>query len=147
LRGGGGGGTGLRAGSTIAFFNCFDFAGLAFAALTGTGFLCCLAGGAGLRAGAFAFGLTLETARLAEGEAARLGGGDLRAGAAFVALPFVCLPLAVALLAAAVEADLVFDLGALRAGALSDAERLTSGLGRAVLPANARFFAEDDVEF
>jgi hypothetical protein len=113
--------------------------------LTGTGFLCCLAGGAGLRAGALA--LTLEAARLGEGAAARLGGGDLRAGAAFVALLFAALLLAEVLLAAAVEPDLVFDLGALRAGALSDAERLTSGLGRTVLPANARFFAEDDVEF
>jgi hypothetical protein len=100
-----------------------------------------------LRAGALALALTLEAARFAEGEAARLGGGDLRAGAAFVALPLAGLPLAEALLAAAVEPDLVFDLGALRAGAFSDAERLTSGLGRAVLPANARFFAEDDVEF
>jgi hypothetical protein len=91
--------------------------------------------------------LTLEAARLGEGEAARLGGGDLRAGAALVVLLFAALLLAEVLLAAAVEPDLVFDLGALRAGAFSDAERLTSGLGRAVLPANARFFAEDDVEF
>jgi hypothetical protein len=86
--------------------------------------------------------LTLEDARFGEGEAARLGEGDLRAGTAFAALPFNGLPLA-----AAVEPDLVFDLFALRAGALSDAERLTRGLGRAVLPANARFFAEGDVEF
>ena len=121
--------------------------------MTGTGFLCCFAGGALLRAGALA--LTLEAAaRLEDVEAARLGAGDLRVGGddlraatAFVALPFATLPLAEVLLAAAVEPDRVFDLGALRAGALSDAERLTSGLGRAVLPANARFFAEGDVEF
>lgn len=99
-----------------------------------------------MREGALA--LTLEAAaRLEDVEAARLGAGDLRAGAAFVDFPFACLPLAEVLLAAAVEPDRVFDLGALRAGALSDAERLTSGLGRAVLPANARFFAEGDVEF
>jgi hypothetical protein len=79
--------------------------------------------------------------------AARLGDDVLRAGAAFTALPLVKALLAVALLAAAVEPPLVFDLGALRAGAFSDAERLTSGLGRTVLPANVRFFAEDAVEF
>jgi hypothetical protein len=61
----------------------------------------------------------------------------LRAGAAFAALP----------LAEAVEPDFVPDLGALRAGAFSDDERLTIGLGRAFLPANVRFFAEDAGEF
>jgi hypothetical protein len=49
--------------------------------------------------------------------------------------------------AAAVEVDLAVDLGALRAGAFSDAERFTSGFGRALLLANARFFAEDGEEY
>jgi hypothetical protein len=40
----------------------------------------------------------------------------------------------------------VFDFVALRAGACSAGERLTIGLGRADLPVNARFLAEDVVE-
>jgi hypothetical protein len=96
------------------------------------------AGGAGLRAGALALILA----------AACLGAGDLRAGTDFATLPLAeALFLAVMFLAAAAEPDFVFDLGALRAGAFSDNDRLTSSLGRTVLPANARFFAEDAVEF
>ncbi|HEX8923032.1 MAG TPA: hypothetical protein VF766_16270 [Pyrinomonadaceae bacterium] len=98
-----------------------------------------LAGGAGLRTGALA--LTLEATAFFWVEtaffAADFGADALRAGALFAALP----------LAEAVEPDFVTDLGALRAGALSDDERLTIGLGRAFLPANVRFFAEDVGEF
>jgi len=50
---------------------------------------------------------------------------------------------AVLLLAEAAGADLAPALVALRAGALSEAERFTRGFGREALPANVRFFAED----
>jgi hypothetical protein len=104
-------------------------AGAAFAALTGAAFFVCLAGGAGflLRAGALTF----------DAAAAFFGAAALREGAAFAALP----------LAPAFEPALVFDLAALRAGAFSDDERLTIGLGRALFPASVRFLAEDDGEF
>jgi hypothetical protein len=57
----------------------------------------------------------------------------LRAGAPFAVLPLVEV----------VRVDLAPDLVALRAGALSEAERFTSGFGRADLPANVRFFTVD----
>jgi hypothetical protein len=93
--------------------------------LAATGFPCFLTGGAGFRATALALGLAVATRFAAE---------LFRAGAAF----FTAL-----LLAAAVGGVFALVLGALRAGAFSDDERLTIGLRRAFLPANARFFAED----
>ncbi|HEX8843591.1 MAG TPA: hypothetical protein VF791_03055 [Pyrinomonadaceae bacterium] len=69
--------------------------------------------------------------------AAFFGADALRAGA----------DLTVLLLAAELTADLTFDFVALRAGALSDEERFTSGFGRIVLLANVRLFAEDVWEF
>ena len=96
-----------------------------------------LAGCASLRAGALALTLTFE-------EAAFFGADGLRAGAALAVLP---LTKALLPLAATLEPDLVFDFVALRAGAFSEDERLTIGLGRAVLPPNLRFFAEDAGEF
>ena len=102
--------------------------GRAFTALAKTGCLDFLAGGAGLRAGAFC--LTLEE------EDAFFGAGGFRAGATFVALP----------LAVAAEPDFVLDFEALRAGAFSDSERLTTGFGRAVLAPSFLFFAEDAEE-
>jgi hypothetical protein len=110
-------------------------AGAAFAAaLTGAAFF--LAGGAGLllRAGV----LTFEAFEAFVAAAtAFFGAGALRAGAAFADLPF----------APALAPALVLDLGALRAGAFSEDERLTIGFGRALFPANVRLLAEDGVEF
>ena len=99
--------------------------------MTDTCFAGFLAGNAGFRAGAFAFALE---------EAALFGAEGLRAGAALAVLP---LTTALLLLAAVLEPDFVFDFAALRAGAFSEDERLTIGLGRAVLAPNLRFFAED----
>lgn len=91
--------------------------------LAATGFPCFLTGGAGFRAVVLALGLT----------ATRFAAELFRAGPALAAL----------LLAAAVGTAFAPVLGALRAGAFSDDERLTIGLRRAFLPANVRFFAED----
>ena len=66
-----------------------------------------------------------------EAEALALVAVALRAGAPF-ADPFALLPLVA-----------LPDFVALRAGALSAAERFAKGLGRADLLPNARFFAED----
>jgi hypothetical protein len=117
-----------------AFFVFLAGAGRDFAVLTDlveSGLPGFLAGGAGFRAGVLAF--TFGAGAFAFEDTVRFGADALRAGVAFVALP----------LAAAVVLVFVADLGALRAGAFSDAERLTIGLGRACLPANVRFFAED----
>ena len=98
-------------------------------------FLIC---GAGLRAGDLAL-TRVGAAFFRDGAAFFLTGG-LRAVVA--AEVFAAL-----LLAAVVALCFVPDLGALRAGAFSEEERFTIGLGRAFLPANVRFFAEDVGEF
>ena len=68
--------------------------------------------------------------------AAFFGGAFFRAGAVLTGLRRV-----------AAEVDFTLALDAFRAGAFLPGERLTIGLGRADLPANARFFAEDAEEF
>jgi hypothetical protein len=73
-------------------------------------------------------------------EATFFEAAGLRAGAALAVLP---LGAALLLLAAVLEPDFGLDFAALRAGAFSEDERLTIGLGRVVLAPNLRFFAED----
>jgi hypothetical protein len=90
----------------------------------GVCFFCALTGAA-LRAVAFTFEVVAVVVALRA--------VVLRAGAPFAVLPLV----------EAVGVDLAPDLVALRAGALSEAERFTSGFGREDLPANVRFFAVD----
>lgn len=90
-----------------------------------------------LATGALALDLAVEALRIG-----RFGAEGFRETTFFATLRLTAEDLA-----APLDADLAVDLGALRAGALSDAERFTSGLGRAVLLANVRFFAEGVEEY